>query len=96
MEFSDTIREGDGLCVLRCWHYLLLFFKAHRRQNYSIEAVNLLGQYHFFLTPRLKEQLLWSKFINTNGIPAQNIPADLNTLTESAKQLLLTLVPIKL
>lgn len=75
-EFSDAIREGDGLRVLRCWRYLMLFFKAHRRYNYSIEAVNLLSQYHFFLTPRQAEQLLWSRFINTHGIPGRNIAAE--------------------
>lgn len=51
LEFSDAIREGDGLRVLRCWRYLMLVFKVHRRPNYSIEAIHLLAQYHFFCHP---------------------------------------------
>ena len=42
MEFSDGIREGDGVRILRCWKYFLLLFKANNRTNYSIEALNLL------------------------------------------------------
>ena len=78
LEFLDSIREGDGLCILRCWHYLLLIFKANMRKNYAIEALNLLSQYHFFLTPRPAEQLVWSRCINTCGLPGRNIPADLH------------------
>lgn len=26
LEYKDAIREGDGIRVLRCWKYLLLFF----------------------------------------------------------------------
>ena len=32
-EFSDSIKEGDGHRVLRCWRYLLLVFKASGRRN---------------------------------------------------------------
>ena len=77
MEFSDSIHEGDGLRILRCWRYLMLMFKATMRKNYSIEALNLLAQYHFFLSPRQAEQLIWSRCINTCGIPGRNIPSDL-------------------
>lgn len=28
MEFNDSIHEGDGLRILRCWHLLLLIFKT--------------------------------------------------------------------
>ena len=77
MEFSDSIREADGDRILRCWRYLMLLFKAKKRKNYSIEALNVLAQYHFFLTQRQASQLIWSRCINTHGIPARNIPCDL-------------------
>ena len=77
LEFSDGIREGDGFRILRCWRFLMLVFKASRHKNYSIEALNLLCQYHFFLSPRQAQQLLWSRCINTHGVPGCNIPADL-------------------
>lgn len=73
MEFCDSIREGDGHRILRCWRYLML---ATKRKNYSIEALNLLAQYHFFLSQRQAQQLIWSR-INTHGISGRNIPADL-------------------
>ena len=41
LEYSDAIREGDGLRVLRCWRYLFLLFKASNRTNYTIEAFKL-------------------------------------------------------
>ena len=77
-EFQDAIREGDGERVLRVWKFLLPLFKALHKVNYSIEAFNLLAQYYIILPPRLAEQLLWSRFINTHGQPGHNIPCDLH------------------
>jgi L1 cell adhesion molecule like protein len=76
-EYCDAIREGDGLRVLSCWRYMWLFFKVAGWTNYSIEALNLLAQYHFLLSNRQKHQLLWGRFINVHGLPARNIPCDL-------------------
>ena len=59
MEFSDSIREGDGERILRCWKYLLLF-KANIRTNYSIKALNLLAQIKYTLSPRMAAQLMWN------------------------------------
>lgn len=87
--FADSIREGDGKRILCCWKFLMLIFKAAKRKNYAIEALNLLGQYHFFLSHRQREQLLWSRCVNTHGISGRNIPGDLylehlNRLCKSA------------
>jgi L1 cell adhesion molecule like protein len=76
-EFTDSIREGEGTRCLRCWRYLLLVFKATGRKNYSIEAFNMLAQYHFIFSPRQSHQLLWSRFVNVHGLPGRNIPCDL-------------------
>ena len=46
--------------------------------NYSIEALFLLAQYHLFLSPRLAQELIWSRFVNTQGWPGRNIPCDLH------------------
>ena len=73
-EFSDSIRE-DGPRILRCWRYLTLVFKEAQRKNYAIEGLN---QYHFFFSPRQKEQLMSSRCINVHGIPGRNIAADLH------------------
>ena len=60
MEYADAIQESDGECVHRCWKYLLSIFKAAGRTNYSIEALTMLYQYQFKLTPRQSAELMWS------------------------------------
>ena len=77
-EFHDSIREGDGLRILRCWKFLLLVFKAGSRKNYSIEAFTLLAQYHILFPERMAQQLIWSRCVNTHGKPGHNIPCDLH------------------
>ena len=78
LEMRDAIKEGDGDRVLQCWRYLLPVFHNSGRKNYTIEAFNVLHQYHYTLPPRLAEQLKWSRFINTQGCPGKNIPLDLH------------------
>ena len=78
MEFVDAIKEGDGLCILRCWRYFLPIFKASKRTNYSIEAFTFLAQHECLLTPRMQQQLLWSRTVNTRGRPGMNVPCDLH------------------
>ena len=75
LEYGDAIKEGDGNRVIRCWRYLLL---ASSRTNYSTEAVTLLFQIEHLLSPRLKRQLIWSRFINVHGRPRKNIPMNLH------------------
>lgn len=76
-EFLDVIREGDGLRILRCWKFLFLIFKCANRKNYALEAFYLLAQ-NALLPPRLREQQLWSIFVNISRKIAGNIPADLH------------------
>ena len=78
IEFSDAIKEGDGDRVLRCWKYLLLIFKNSGHNNYSIEALNLLCQYFYSLTPRQSLELIWSRFVNVYGLPGRNVPNNLH------------------
>ena len=78
LEFKDAIREGDGDRVLRCWKYLFLYFRATGHTNYCSEALNLLSHYYYLLPPRYAEQLKWNRFINMQGLPGANIPADLH------------------
>ena len=78
VEFEDAIKEGDGDRVQRCWKFLLLIFKSAKRKNYAIEAFHFLIQSKVLFSPRLREQLLWSRFVNTKGMPACNIPLDLH------------------
>ena len=55
---------------------LLLAYKASNRRNYAKEA--FLTLYNMLtLSQRLKEQLLWSRTVNTGGGAGRNIPCDL-------------------
>ena len=77
--FHDGSREADGeRLVCRYWKLMLIAFKASNQRNYAKEAVNLLLQYYYMFTDRQKEQLLWSRCINTRGYAGANIPCDLH------------------
>ncbi len=78
MEFNDAIREGDGERIIQCWKFFLPVFKASNRTNYSNTALRLLAQHRYLFTPRMKQQLLWSRTINTHGRPGKNISCDLH------------------
>ena len=78
MEFADAIREGDGERVIRCWRYFMPVFRAAQCTNYACESFNLLYQHLYVLSPRLSNQLMWSRFVNVHGRPGRNIPLDLH------------------
>lgn len=76
--FHDAIKEGDGNRLIRCWKFNLLAFKSARRKNYSIEALNLLLQVNYILSPREAAQVKWCRSVNTSGRQGRNIPMDLH------------------
>ena len=78
MEFADGIKEGDGERVIRCWKFLMVIFHNSNRNNYAKEAALLLYQYQYLLSPRQAEQVIYSRFVNSTGIPGGNISADLH------------------
>ena len=57
---------------------LLPLFASSARKNYSVEALNMLCQYHHKLTHRQAQELIWSRFINSHSAPGRNIPVDLH------------------
>ena len=76
MLFRDAIREGDGDRVLLYYRYLLPLFINAGRHNYANDCLNLLCQYYFDLPPKMAQQLIWCRFINTAGVKGRNIPCD--------------------
>jgi L1 cell adhesion molecule like protein len=78
MEFADGVKEGDGNRIIRCWKYFLLLFKANGRKNYATEALNLLIQLNFTLSPRMAAQLKWNRTVNVHNRPGKNISSDLH------------------
>ena len=59
-----------------CITMLALFITT--RKNYTIEAFTLLYQHDYSLPPKLAEELIWSRFVNTRGMQGRNIPLDLH------------------
>lgn len=78
MEFRDGIREGDGDRIIRCWRFFLPLFKVSDRTNYSVDAFNLLFEYEYALTPRMRQQLKCERTVNIHGRPGKNISMDLH------------------
>ena len=76
--FHDSVKEGDGDRVLMIWKYLLLVFKAGKRKNYAKEAIILLLQYYYLFSERKAAQLVWDRFVNTQGRVGCNVPTDLH------------------
>ena len=76
--FHDAIREGDGERILRYWKFLVVVFKSSNKRNYAKEGINLLIQYHYRLSDRQRQQLLWSHCVNMRGYQGKNIACDLH------------------
>ena len=85
MEFCDTIKEGDGHQILRCWRYFIMLFNETKRTNYSSEAFTLLAQYHFLRSPRAAMQHIWNRTINVHGCAGKNISCDLHMVLDCIK-----------
>ena len=77
-QYHDAVREGDGKRVLRCWKFLMIIFKSSQYHHYSKEAVRLLLNHLYVLSPRQRAQLRWSRFVNTRSRAGCNIPGDLH------------------
>ena len=62
LEFYDTIQEGNGERIIRCWKFLLLHFKADGKGStkYALEGLYLILQVHALLSPRQAYRLIWN------------------------------------
>lgn len=79
LELCDAIHQGDGPRILRCWKFMLLYFKAYNHHKYALEAFNLLAITNGTGTGSalIKEQITWSRTVNSRGSKGKNIPVDL-------------------
>ena len=76
-EFVDSIREGDGPRVIRCYKYLLPMFKSSNHTKYSTEIFHMFYQLYYSLSSRQSHQLMYNRFVNTHGCAGKNISCDL-------------------
>ena len=72
--FYDAISEGDGLRVLRCWKFMLLYLKEDgaSSRKYALEALYLQCQVNALLTHRpfgLEQVHLKTKYGTGGNIP---------------------------
>ena len=77
LETRDGIHEGDGDRMARCWRVMLLYFAYGERSKYALEAVHLQAALNGGVSPCLREELLWCRFVNSQGGVGKNIPSDL-------------------
>ena len=67
LDFRDAIHEGDSEKVLCCWKFLMLYFCAAGHSKYALEAFPFFAKINGVTSPRLQQQLLWSRFVNSKG-----------------------------
>ena len=77
LEFRDAIHEGDGERIVRCWKLLMLYFRVAGHTKYALEAFPFLAKVNEVASPRLQQQFLWSRVVNSKGGSGKNIPVDL-------------------
>ncbi len=77
LEFRDAIHEGDGDRILRCWKFMLLYFRFAGKCKYALEAFHLLANVNAICSTRLAAQIKWSRAVNTRGGKGNNLPVDL-------------------
>lgn len=76
--FHDATKEGDGERIVDIWKHLVLIFRLSGRNNYAQESAHLLTQLEFMVSPRMKHQMMYSRFVNVHGKTGKNVPCDLH------------------
>ena len=79
LNFSDAISEADGLRILRCWKFFLMFLKVDgaRSRKYALKWLHLISQVYAILPPRDAHRLIWNRSIKSKYGMGGNIPLDL-------------------
>ena len=79
LNFCDAISEGDGMRIIQCWKFFLMFLKVDgpSSRKYSLEALHLLSQIYAILPPRDAHRLVWNRFVKAKYGMGGNIPLDL-------------------
>ena len=77
MELRDAIHEGDGHRIIRCWKFMLLYWKHAGHTKYAHEAIELISSIKAAASPRIARELIWCRVVNTRGGAGNNIPVDL-------------------
>ena len=77
LELRDAIREGDSVRVIRCWKFMLLYWRHAGHTKYCLEAFQLLACVNATAISRIAHEVTWCRFVNSRGGAGNNIPVDL-------------------
>ena len=77
LELRDAIHEGDGPRIIRSWKFMLLYWWHAGHTKYVHEAIHLICAIEALVTPRVAQELIWCRTVNTRGGVGNNIPVDL-------------------
>ena len=77
LEFTDSIREGDGDRLHDVYKFALLLFKANDKTKYSYAVLMYLCQIEWLLSEEDGHSLKWNRFFNKHGKVGRNISLDL-------------------
>ena len=79
INFTDATSEADGLRIVRCWKFFLMFMKMDGAQSckYALEGLHLLSQVYTTLSPRDVHRLIWNRSVKAKHGMAGNIPLHL-------------------
>ena len=64
--FYDSVSEGDGPRVLRCWKFFLPYLRndGSGSTKYALEALFVICQANALLSPKAAHQLTWNRSIS--------------------------------
>ena len=74
---DDTVKEGDGDRIIRCWKFAMLICKAHGHNKYALAALRLQASVMSVLTPRQAESLVWNRTVKNKAGAGCNISMDI-------------------
>ena len=75
--FDDSVKEGDGERIIRCWKMSLLIFRAYGHTKYAYATCHLIAAIQATLTPHQAHCLMWNRTVNNTGGNGRNISMDL-------------------
>lgn len=92
--FKDSVNEGDGTRIIRCWKFFLLHLKNSKSSTkYALKALYLMFQVYALLSPKAAHELIWNRSVKLRNNRGGNIPLDLQLefynriLKDAVKQL---------
>lgn len=77
MNIADAIKEGDGLRLVNCYKFVLLFVYQFNHTKYAYVLLLFFTQIYAFLSEEDSFSLIFNRFINSKGKGGGNIPLDL-------------------